>query len=155
MWRGFYVVIKGYVIPPKDFLVLRLRTCPKIHKISIPNRKAQISRLHKHYLIAHFRVSPPFSKSRRVPHWPKGQLVNKGSLSTYNGWSVSCHQHGTIQERQTKLFKACTLQPEGLSSAFTWPRPGCDLRQITLTLPVWVSLSMNGDTVPVTCAHEN
>ena len=40
MWRGFYVVIKGYVTPPKDFLVLRLRTSPKIYKISIPDRKS-------------------------------------------------------------------------------------------------------------------
>ena len=47
--------------------------------------KAQTSRLHKPYLMAHFRVSPPFSKSRRLPHWPMGQGVNKGSLSIYYG----------------------------------------------------------------------
>lgn len=78
--------------------------------------KHRTSLLNVPYLTAHFRVSLPFGKSRRAPHEPNGQLLNKCSLSTYSGPSTGCHQATTIKERQKKLFKAFALQPHSLSS---------------------------------------
>lgn len=92
--------------------------------------KCKASLLHLHYLPAHFSVSPPLGKSRRATHNLNGQLVSKCSLSTNYGPRAGCHSLPQLRRGGKKLFKACTLQPEGPSSnsnsitSCLWPRAG-------------------------------
>lgn len=117
---SFYMVFKGYVAQKELFISKRKNISLDLQGSSSSryNRetKCKASLLHLHYLPAHFRVCPPLGKTGRTIHKLNSQLVSKCLLSTNYGPRTDCHSLPPLRRGRKKLFKACTLQPEGPSS---------------------------------------
>ena len=105
--------------------------------------KCRARLLHTHYLTARSRISPPFGKSRRACHESNGQLVNKCSLSTQCGLRTGCYPPTNITERKKNYYSTSSAARAHVQ-ILALSLSGCDLGQVTLTLPALVSSSING-----------